>query len=264
MSPTLSGVPLLETQQLGIRFGGLQALKDFTISLPTGSLCALIGPNGAGKTTAFNLITGVYQPTEGSIRFAGESIAGLPQYRRTARGICRTFQNIRLFRDLTVLDNVRIACTLAAGYNAWEGVFRTPRFRRAEGWIAARSHELLRLFDLHGAAQLTASSLPYGEQRRLEIARALATQPRLLLLDEPAAGMNPQESAELLALIRRVRDEFGCTILLIEHDMKVVGGLSEHVWVLDHGELICSGPYAEVCRHPQVIAAYLGSDLHAD
>jgi len=251
---------ILQTEALGIRFGGLQALKDFTIALPERSLCALIGPNGAGKTTAFNLITGVYHPTEGRITFAGEDIAKVPQYRRTAKGICRTFQNIRLFRELTVLDNVRIAFTLSMGYPAWEAVFRLPRARIEERRIAKESHELLRLFDLDDQSDLIASSLPYGEQRRLEIARALATKPRLLLLDEPAAGMNPQETADLLALIRRVRDEFNCTILLIEHDMKVVAGLSEHVWVLDHGELICDGPYSEVCRNPRVISAYLGSE----
>ncbi|HYE80041.1 MAG TPA: ABC transporter ATP-binding protein [bacterium] len=256
--PTPTAEPILVTGNLGIRFGGLQALRDFSIQLPPRSLCALIGPNGAGKTTVFNLLTGVYQPTEGSITFRGRPLAGLPPYRRTSLGICRTFQNIRLFRDLTVLDNVKIAHTPLMGYTAPEGVLRLPRFRRREREIEAESLRLLGLFELQEKAFRPAGSLPYGEQRRLEIARALATEPKLLLLDEPAAGMNPQESEELLALIRRVRDEFGCTILLIEHDMKVVAGLSEHVWVLDHGELICEGPYAKICKDPRVVAAYLG------
>lgn len=258
--PQTNAPILLETRGLGIRFGGLQALKDFTITLPQGSLCALIGPNGAGKTTAFNLLTGVYRPTEGQVLFAGQEINRVPPYRRTGLGICRTFQNIRLFRELTVLDNVRIAFTQRAGYWGLEAVLRLPRFKARELVIEEESRRLLRLFDLERKALLEAASLPYGEQRRLEIARALASNPRLLLLDEPAAGMNPQETAELLGLIRRVRDEFGCTILLIEHDMKVVRGLSEHVWVLDHGELICSGPYGTVCRDPKVVAAYLGSE----
>jgi branched-chain amino acid transport system ATP-binding protein len=218
----------------------------------------LIGPNGAGKTTVFNLITGVYEPTGGEIRLEGHSLVRLTPAQVAARGISRTFQNIRLFPALSVLDNVRVASQLRGGSRSWEAMFRLGGHYRSERAIEERARQILALFGLEHQAHAQARSLPYGDQRRLEIARALATTPRLLLLDEPAAGMNPQEKEELMQLIRRLRDEFGVGILLIEHDMPVVMGTCEHIVVLDHGEVLAAGEPAAIRRDPRVIKAYLG------
>lgn len=241
-----------------MRFGGLVAVDNFEEHIQPGELLGLIGPNGAGKTTVFNMTTGVYRPTEGDIVFKGEGISGQQPHRICSSGIARTFQNIRLFNNLSVLDNVRLAFHHRVEYGLLDSVFRTRRFRKAEADIEKKSHDLLRLFDLDQKADLEASSLPYGEQRRLEIARALATGPQLLMLDEPAAGMNPQEKEELAGLVAKIRNDFGLTILLIEHDMTFVMGLCERIVVLDYGKIISRGTPAEIRSDPEVIRAYLG------
>jgi branched-chain amino acid transport system ATP-binding protein len=255
---------LLEIRGVTRRFGGLVAVKDVTLSVDEGALFGVIGPNGAGKTTLFNLITGVYAPDEGAITLGGDGdgrrVSGLPPHRIAAHGIARTFQNIRLIGDLTVLDNVKIACHMKRAPSLAATVLRTPAFRRAEDDIDAFARRLLDLLGLGALAHEAAASLPYGSQRRLEIARALATEPRLLLLDEPAAGMNPQEALELMALIRRLRDEFRLTILLVEHNMAVVMGVCERIHVLDHGESLAEGTPDEIRRNPKVIEAYLGAE----
>ncbi len=249
---------LLEVEGVTKAFGGLMAVKDLDLTIRRGELVGLIGPNGAGKTTVFNLLTGVYRVTGGDIRFEGRSIVGRKPNEITARGIARTFQNIRLFNDLEVIDNVKVACDFRASYGLPASVFRTARCREEEAAIEAKAEKLLAIFALADRKLAFARNLPYGDQRRLEIARALATEPRLLLLDEPAAGMNPKEKDELLERVLWLRKEFGLTILLIEHDMKFVMGICERIFVLDHGAKIAEGTPDEVRRNQDVIDAYLG------
>ena len=250
--------PLLSTAHVIKRFGGLTAVKPLTMTVRRGALYGLIGPNGAGKTTIFNLLTGVYQPTEGEVHFDGARIDGRKPYEITRRGLARTFQNIRLFADMTVLENVMSARHLRSRQVLADALFGTTRHHQDEHEIRQKAVELLTIFGLERVADDPATSLSYGNQRRLEIARALATGPKMLLLDEPAAGMNPQESLELMRLIGWLRDEFALTILLVEHNMKVVMGICEIVQVIDYGETIAVGTPAEIQRNAKVIEAYLG------
>ena len=249
---------ILDVQNLSISFGGLHAVDDFHITIEKGQLYGLIGPNGAGKTTVFNLLTGVYKPDEGIIRLDGQDITGRSTIEVNMAGFARTFQNIRLFKNLSVLDNVKVGLHNHFRYSTLEGILRLPRYHKVEKEMNERAMELLKVFDLDGQADFLASNLPYGKQRELEIARALATQPKLLLLDEPAAGMNPNETQDLMKTIRFVRDNFDVSILLIEHDMKLVSGICEKLTVLNFGRVLAQGDTSEVLNNPEVITAYLG------
>ena len=249
---------LLEVDNLGISFGGLRAVNEFHMQIEKGCLYGLIGPNGAGKTTVFNLLTGVYKLDSGIIKLDGENIVGKKTIDINKAGIARTFQNIRLFKDLSVLDNVKVGLHNHHKYTTLEGIFRLPKYFKVEKEMDEKSMELLEVFDLKEEASTLASNLPYGKQRKLEIARALATEPKLLLLDEPAAGMNPNETKELMDTIRFVRDKFEMTILLIEHDMKLVSGICEKLTVLNFGEVLAQGNTSDVLNDPEVIKAYLG------
>ncbi len=249
---------MLEVKNLSISFGGLRAVDDFNVTIEQGSLYGLIGPNGAGKTTVFNLLTGVYKPDMGIITLDGSNITGRKTIDINRAGIARTFQNIRLFKDLSVIDNVKVGLHNHNSYSTLTGILRLPKYRRVEKQMDEEAQELLKVFDLEGEAEIFAANLPYGKQRKLEIARALATKPKLLLLDEPAAGMNPNETQELMNTIRFVREHFNMTILLIEHDMKLVSGICEELTVLNFGRVLCHGKTSEVLNNPEVIKAYLG------
>ena len=249
---------LLEVKSLGISFGGLRAVDDFNLKIEKGQLYGLIGPNGAGKTTVFNMLTGVYKPTDGSIFLDGENITGKKTIDINKHGIARTFQNIRLFHQQSVIDNVKIGLHNEYTYSTLSGILRLPSYRKTEKIMNEKAMELLEVFDLQDEADILASNLPYGKQRKLEIARALATDPKLLLLDEPAAGMNPNETKELMETIRFVRDKFDMTVLLIEHDMKLVSGICEELTVLNFGQVLAQGKTGDVLNNPEVIKAYLG------
>ena len=249
---------MLDVKNLSISFGGLKAVDDFSITIEKGQLYGLIGPNGAGKTTIFNLLTGVYKPDGGRILLDGKDITGHKAIQINQAGIARTFQNIRLFKELSVLDNVKVGLHNHHKYSTLSGILRLPSYYKVEKEMDERAMELLKVFDLDKEFDYKASNLPYGKQRRLQNARALATEPKLLLLDEPAAGMNPNETAELMKTIRFVRDHFDMTVLLIEHDMKLVSGICERLTVLNFGHMLAEGPTSEVLSNPEVIKAYLG------
>lgn len=249
---------MLEVKNLSISFGGLRAVDGFNLTIEKGMLYGLIGPNGAGKTTVFNLLTGVYKPNEGKVMLDGKDITGKSIIDINKAGIARTFQNIRLFKELSVLDNVKAGLHNHNPYSTLTGILRLPKYYRVEKAMNEKAMEILKVFDLDGEADILASNLPYGKQRKLEIARAIATEPKLLLLDEPAAGMNPNETMELMDTIRFVREKFDTTILLIEHDMKLVGGICEELTVLNFGQVLTQGKTDVVLNDPAVITAYLG------
>ena len=251
--------PILKAEHLGITFGGLKAVSDFNMTINSGELVGLIGPNGAGKTTVFNLLTGVYQPTEGEFFLDGERMNGKKTYQVVRAGIARTFQNIRLFGQMTVEENVLVAFNESFSYHMGGAIFRTPKFWKQEREMHAKAIDLLKIFGLEGLAETEAANLPYGAQRKLEIARALATQPDFLLLDEPAAGMNPSETAELMENIVKIRDTFQIAVMLIEHDMNLVMGICEGICVLNFGQIIAKGTAEDIQANPKVIEAYLGS-----
>lgn len=249
---------MLEVKNLGISFGGLRAVDNLNMNIEKGQLYGLIGPNGAGKTTVFNMLTGVYKPTDGQIILDGEDITGKSTVEINKSGIARTFQNIRLFRGMSVIDNIKVGLHNQNKYSTLSSILRLPKFFKTEKKITNQAMDLLKVFHLENFSDINADNLPYGQQRKLEIARALATNPKLLLLDEPAAGMNPNETEELMDTIRFVRDEFDMTILLIEHDMRLVAGICEELTVLNFGTELAHGKTDEVLKNPEVITAYIG------
>ena len=249
---------MLEVTDLGISFGGLRAVDALNMSIEEGGLVGLIGPNGAGKTTVFNMLTGVYRPTDGGIRLDGQNLVGVNPQKISHMGVARTFQNIRLFSGMSVLDNVKVGFDYSVRYPLVESFLHVGSYRKREREMDERAIDILKEFDLDRQYDYKASNLPYGKQRKLEIARALATNPKLLLLDEPAAGMNPQETGELMETIQHVRKKYGVTILLIEHDMKLVSGICEYIYVLNFGRELAKGKPADVLNNPEVITAYLG------
>ena len=250
--------PVLKADKLGITFGGLKAVENFELEIGKSELVGLIGPNGAGKTTVFNMLTGVYQPTEGAVYLDGRMMAGRKPHQMAKAGIARTFQNIRLFKKMTVLENVKVAFNLRMKYSGLQAVLRLPRYWKEEAEIDRKARELLKVFHMEHLTDHIAENLPYGQQRKLEIARALATEPKVLLLDEPAAGMNPTETAELMEAISIIRKDFGISILLIEHDMSLVMSICERLVVIDYGQIIAAGTPKEIASNPKVIGAYLG------
>ena len=252
---------LLKVDNVSMIFGGLRAVSTLSMYINKGELIGLIGPNGAGKTTAFNMITGVYTPSEGDVYFNGVKSSGKKSYQVTQLGMARTFQNIRLFSELSVIDNVKIAYNMHVTYNLVDAIIRDKKYLNEEDFITQKAMDLLKIFHLEGEANEVAKNLPYGKQRRLEIARALATEPKLLLLDEPAAGMNPQETHELMEMIRWIRDKFDLSILLIEHDMGLVMGVCERIYVLEYGMKIAEGTPEEIKHNSRVIEAYLGEEV---